>query len=92
MQLKSFPRRRALHIDYLPKEIAEQLLLDRDPHGNVQVSHIATEQLLIHTVKKAMKQSKFSLWAIFLAMKEGAAIPRFSTPITVMHWVLLRPH
>ena len=34
----------------LPADVASQLALDRDPHGNVQVSLIETEKLLSHMV------------------------------------------
>ena len=42
----------------LPTEVATQLALDRDPHGNVQVSLIETEKLLSHMVEVKLAKMK----------------------------------
>lgn len=44
------PACRAL-FDSLPRNIQEELLLERDPHGNVQVARIETEKMLISMVE-----------------------------------------
>ena len=42
----------------LPADVASQLALDRDPHGNVQVSLIETEKLLSQMVEKKLAEMK----------------------------------
>jgi pyrophosphate--fructose-6-phosphate 1-phosphotransferase len=44
----------------LPREIAQQLLFDRDAHGNVQVSKIDTHRLLIGEVSRELERIGFS--------------------------------
>ena len=53
----------------LPSDIAIQLTLDRDPHGNVQVSLIDTEELLGEMVKTKLEKMK----------KDGEYVGKFST-------------
>ncbi|KAJ1611573.1 pyrophosphate-dependent 6-phosphofructokinase [Cryptosporidium canis] len=40
----------------LPSDVQNQLLLERDPHGNVQVAKIATEELLVHMARERLEQ------------------------------------
>ncbi len=42
----------------LPDEIKQQLLMERDPHGNVQVSKIESERLFIMLVTKELHDRK----------------------------------
>jgi pyrophosphate--fructose-6-phosphate 1-phosphotransferase len=64
----------------LPGLIQEQVLLDRDPHGNVQVAKIETERLLILMVKEALSKrddfhSPFSPQAHYIGYEGRASLP-----------------
>lgn len=69
--------------DSLPSSIKEQLLMDRDPHGNVQVSRIETEKLLIEMTearlaemkKKGEYKGKFSALSHFFGYEGRCAFP-----------------
>jgi pyrophosphate--fructose-6-phosphate 1-phosphotransferase len=72
-----------LAFDSLPWGIRLQLLADRDPHGNVQVSRIETEKLLIETVgrrvadlsKLGQSKAKFSALNHFFGYEGRCAAP-----------------
>ncbi len=56
--LKNLSEENAAVYASLPKGVARQLTLDRDPHGNVQVSLIETEKLLSEMVGNRLKEMK----------------------------------
>lgn len=67
----------------LPAEIQAQLTMDRDPHGNVQVSLIETEKLLVELVKIKLNEwkaegrykGKFSTQTHFLGYEGRCSAP-----------------
>lgn len=67
----------------LPSIIKEQLLADRDPHGNVQVSKIETEKLLIEMISTRLNElkstgefvGKFSAQSHFFGYEGRCAFP-----------------
>ena len=63
----------------LPEGIQLQLMLDRDPHGNVQVSLIETEKLLIEMVSNELEsrafKGKFSTLSHFFGYEGRCAAP-----------------
>ncbi len=82
VKAKLTPESRTVYSD-LPKGIARQLTLDRDPHGNVQVSLIETEKLLIEMVAKQLAilkgegkyKGKFASINHFFGYEGRCAIP-----------------
>lgn len=66
--LKNLSKENAATFESLPAGVARQLTLDRDPHGNVQVSLIETEKLLSEMVGKRLAQMK----------EEGKYVGKFS--------------
>ncbi len=65
--------------EMLPERVQQQLLLDRDPHGNVNLSAVETEVVLIEAVTKELKKrkfkGKFSPLAHFFGYEGRAGLP-----------------
>ncbi len=66
------PSRRIFSL--FPENIQKQLLLERDPHGNVQVSLIETERMLIELVRKEIA-GPFGSVSHFLGYEGRAGFP-----------------
>lgn len=81
--ISKLPAKLAALMKSLPAGIASQLMLDRDPHGNVQVSLIETEKLLVEMLrakladmKKAGKYNgKFSAIMHFFGYEGRCGVP-----------------
>eukprot|EP00761_Pharyngomonas_kirbyi_P014002 gb/GECH01014032.1/.p1 GENE.gb/GECH01014032.1/~~gb/GECH01014032.1/.p1 ORF type:complete len:542 (+),score=179.47 gb/GECH01014032.1/:1-1626(+) len=68
---------------FLPPNVRAQLLMDRDSHGNVQLSKIETEKLLVDLAKDELKkrskngsfQGKFSAVTHFFGYEGRCSLP-----------------
>lgn len=60
--------------DLLPKEVQNQLMLERDPHGNVQLSKVETERLLIELVSSRLKGS-LNAQGLFFGYEGRSGLP-----------------
>lgn len=67
--IKNLSEKNAAIYKSLPEGVARQLTLDRDPHGNVQVSLIETEKLLAEMVGNKLAEWK----------KEGKYVGKFAS-------------
>ena len=81
--LKNLSSKNAAVYETLPLFIAKQLTMDRDDHGNVQVSLIETEKMLIEMVKKRLSilkeegtyKGKFKTLSHFFGYEGRCAFP-----------------
>lgn len=81
--LEKLPSPLANLFSSLPTAISNQLLLDRDPHGNVAVSQIETEKLLIEMLSKRLAElrtegkydGKFAAISHFFGYEGRCGIP-----------------
>lgn len=75
--------------DLLPQEFKKQLVQDLDPHGNIQVSLIETERLLVAMVKESLKhrdfKGKFSPICHFFGYEGRACYPTYFDMIYSYH-------
>lgn len=65
--------------DALPVRVQQQLSLEKDPHGNVNVSAVETERVLMDAVTKELQkrsfQGKFNALPHFLGYEGRAGLP-----------------
>lgn len=73
----------------IPLDIQKQLILDTDPHGNIQVSLIETEKLVLEMVKSELHsmgyQDKFSPLCHFFGYEGRCCYPSYFDAIYGYH-------